>query len=138
MPRAKKASQKRVLRAANANEVFSDLEGLAKENYLIGLDTAHSMLEGNKRFVDAQHDNFNKIQMEYVEQIKSLYGKLPQEYSGLGINEKLDRIIDMQNNYFSFTKKVSDNYTKELLDLNQRFAERTFSALDKYAEFFKS
>lgn len=135
MPRAKRVSRKAELRIENAKEVFGDLKGLVMENYLIGLDTAHSILEESKRLIDAQHDNFNKIQMEYV---KAAYGKLPNEYSGLRINEKLDCIIDMQNNYFRLAKKVSDKYTKELLDLNQRFAERTFSSLDRYAGFFRS
>lgn len=132
MPRAKKTTQKEELSVENAEEVFNDLNGLIKENYLIGLDTAHSILEENKRFVDAQYDNFNKIQTEYVKQLKSVYGKLPKGYSGVGIGGKLDRIIEMQNDYFRLAKKVSDNYTKELLDLNQRFAERTFSVIGKY------
>ncbi len=138
MPQARKASRKKEVKVENGNEVFSDLNGLVKENYLIGLDTAHSILEENKRFIDAQYENFNKIQTEYARQVKSVFGKIPKEYSGLGIGEKLDRIIDIQDNCFSFVKKVSDNYTKELLDLNQKSAEKTFSVLDKYKGFFRA
>ena len=138
MPQTRKAALKKVAGAESKKEVSYDLNGLVKENYLIGLDSAHSLLEENKRLLDAQIDQLRKMQTDCAEQIKSAFGKLPKEYSGLRISEKLDRIIEFQNNFYTVFKKLSDNYSKELLDLNQKSAERAFSALDKYVSAFNS
>jgi hypothetical protein len=120
------------------NKVFYELNGLVKENYLLGLDTAHSFVEENKKFLDMQVDNLNSLQAEYADRIKSALESLPGEYSGLGLAGQIERMIDMQNSYFKFVKKVTDKYAKELLDLNQKSAERTFSSVDKCADMFKS
>lgn len=120
------------------NKVFYELNGLVKENYLLGLDTAHSFVEENKKFLDMQVDNLNSLQAGYADRIKSALDSLPGEYSGLGLAGQIERMIDMQNSYFRFLKKVTDKYAKELLDLNQKSAERTFSSVDKCADMFKS
>jgi hypothetical protein len=120
------------------NKVFYELNGLVKENYLLGLDTAHSFVEENKKFLDMQVDNLNSLQAEYASRIKSAIDGLPGEYSDLGLTGQIERMIDMQNSYISFVKKVTDKYAKELLDLNQKSAERTFSSVDKCADMFKS
>lgn len=138
MQQTKKAAPKRVVKSEGKKEVYYDLNGLVKENYLIGLDSAHSLLEENKRLMDAQIDQLRKIQNDCAEQVKSAFDKLPKEYSSLGISEKLDRIVEFQNNFYTTFKKISDNYSKELLDLNQKSAERAFSALDKYVSAFTS
>lgn len=146
MPQVKKSAPKITAKARakdskkveGSKEVFQDLNGLVKENYLIGLDSAHSLIEENKRLMDAQIEQLRKFQNDYTEQIKSAFGKMPKEYSGLGIGEKLDRVIEFQNNFYSVFKKISDNYSKEMLDLSQKSAERAFSALDKYVSSFAS
>jgi nitrogen-specific signal transduction histidine kinase len=138
MPQIKKVEPKKESKTVGKKEIFYDLNGLVKENYLIGLDSAHSLLEENKRLMDEQIEQLRKIQHDYTERIKSLVDKLPKEYSGLGISEKLDRIIEFQNNFYAVFKKLSDNYSKELLDLNQKSAERAFSAFDKYVSSFNS
>lgn len=146
MPQVKKSAPKITAKAKaedsqkveGRKEVFQDLNGLVKENYLIGLDSAHSLIEENKRLMDAQIEQLRKFQNDYTEQIKSAFDKMPKEYSGLGIGEKLDRLIEFQNNFYSVFKKISDNYSKEMLDLSQKSAERAFSALDKYVSSFAS
>ncbi len=136
MPKTSKAAPKKQARVGTIKEgkkdALYDLNGLVKENYLISLDSAHSLLEENKRVLDAQIEQFRKIQIDCAEQVKSVLNKLPKEYAGLGISGKLDRIVEFQNNFYTVFKKISDNYSKELLDLNQKSAERAFSALDKY------
>ncbi|HVY55722.1 MAG TPA: hypothetical protein VHC46_08205 [Thermodesulfobacteriota bacterium] len=144
MPQVKKSAPKITAKAKaevskkveGSKDVFQDLNGLVKENYLIGLDSAHSLLEENKRLMDAQIEQLRKIQADYTEQLKSVFDKLPKEYSDLGIVAKLDRLIEFQNNFYSAFKKISDNYSKEMLDLSQKSAERAFSALDKYVSSF--
>ena len=121
-----------------SKDVFHDLNGLVKENYLIGLDSAHSLLEENKRLMDAQIEQLRKIQTDYTEHLKSTFDKLPKEYSDLGIVAKLDRLIEFQNNFYSAFKKISDNYSKEMLDISQKSAERAFTAFDKYVGSFAS
>lgn len=140
MPQVKKSAPKITAKpkVEGSKEVFQDMNGLVKENYLIGLDSAHSLLEENKRLMDAQIEQLRKIQNDYTEQIKSVFGKMPKEYSGIGIVDKLDRLIEFQNNFYSVCKKISDNYSKEMLDLSQKSAERAFSALDKYVSSFAS
>ncbi len=147
MPQVKKSAPKITAKAKaedsqkveGRKEVFQDLNGLVKENYLIGLDSAHSLIEENKRLMDAQIEQLRKFQNDYTEQIKSAFDKMPKEYSGgLVIGEKLDRLIEFQNNFYSVFKKISDNYSKEMLDLSQKSAERAFSALDKYVGSFAS
>lgn len=138
MPQTKKTAPKKESRAEINNSSYYDLNGMVKENYLIGLDTAHSLLEEHKRFLDAQIEQLTKIQQDYTEHVKTLFDKLPKEYSNLGFSEKLERIIEFQNNFYSTFKKVSDTYSKELLDLNQKSAERAFSAFDKYVSSFNS
>jgi len=146
MPQVKKSAPKITAKARaevsnkveGSKEVFQDLNGLVKENYLIGLDSAHSLIEENKRLMDAQIEQLRKFQNDYREQIKSAFDKMPKEYSGLGIGAKLDRLIEFQNNFYSVFKKISDNYSKEMLDLSQKSAERAFSALDKYVSSFAS
>lgn len=138
MPQTKKAAPKKEVKVEAKNELCYDLNGIVKDNYLIGLDTAHSLLEENKRILDAQIEQLTKIQKDYTEQIKSVFKKLPKEYSNLGISENLDRVIEFQNNFYSIFKKISDNYSKEFLDLNQKSAERAFSAFDKYVSSFTS
>jgi hypothetical protein len=138
MPQTKKIAPKKVSKPDIKNGTNYDLNGMVKENYLIGLDTAHSLLEENKRFLDTQIEQLTKVQQDYTEQVKTLFDKLPKEYSNLGFSEKLERIIEFQNNFYSAFKKVSDTYSKELLDLNQKSAERAFSAIDKYVSSFTS
>jgi len=140
MPQVKKSAPKITAKqkVEGSKEVFQDLNGLVKENYLIGLDSAHSLLEENKRLMDAQIEQLRKIQNDYTEQVKSVFDKMPKEYSGMGIVDKLDRLIEFQNNFYSVCKKISDNYSKEMLDLSQKSAERAFSALDKYVSSFAS
>lgn len=136
MAQRRKTATKKEAKVKHTKEIFSGLSGIVRDNYLIGLDTAHSVLEENKRFVDAQFEQLNKIQREYTTHMKNFSGKLPKEYSDFGFAERLDRMIEFQNNYLSIIKKVSDNYTKEILDLNQKSAERAFSAIDRYVSNF--
>ena len=138
MPQTKKTAPKKEERPKTKNGFYYDFNGMVKENYLIGLDTAHSLLEENKRFFEAQIEQMTKIQQDYTENVKSIFDKLPGEYTSLGLSEKLERIIEFQNNFYSTFKKVSDSYSKELLDLNQKSAERAFSAFDKYVGSFTS
>ena len=142
MPQVKKSAPKIIAKTKakveGNKEIFQDLNGLVKENYLIGLDSAHSLIEENKRLMDAQLEQFRKFQNDYTEHVKSAFDKLPKEYSSLRLAEKLDRIIEFQNNSYSTLKKISDNYSKEMLDLSQKSAERVFSALDKYVGTFAS
>ncbi len=136
MAQRRKTAAKKEAKVKHTKEVFSDLSGIVRDNYLISLDTAHSVLEENKRFVDAQFEQLNKIQREYTTQMKNFFGRLPKEYSDYGFAERLDRMIEFQNNYLSIIKKASDNYTKEILDLNQKSTERAFSAIDRYVSYF--
>ena len=136
MAQRKKTAVKKESKVKNTGEIYNDLTGLVRENYLIGLDLAHSILEENKKFVDAQFEQFNNIQRECSTQAKKFFGKLPKEYSELNFAAGLDRIIELQNNYLSIIKKASDNYTKEILDLNQKSAERAFSAIDRFVTYF--
>lgn len=138
MPQIRKAETKKKRKVEGKKERLYDLKGLVKENYLIGLDSAHSLLEENKRLMDAQIEQLRKIQKGYTEQIKSALDRLPKEYSSLDIGERLERIIEFQNNFYTVFKKISDNYSKELLDLNQKSAERAFSAFDKYVSSLNS
>ena len=110
----------------NSGEAIKEISGIVKENYLIGLDAAHSLIEENKRFMDSQLEHLNKIQKEYAEQVKSAVG------SKWDISGGLDLLLELQNRCFAAVKKTSDNYTKEFLDLNQKSAERAFSAMDRF------
>ncbi|MEQ9617891.1 MAG: hypothetical protein RIG61_01805 [Deltaproteobacteria bacterium] len=131
-PQRRKTSARKEAKVKNTDDTVNGLSGFVRENYLIGLDTAHSVLEENKRLVDAQFEQLGKIQREYTTRMKSFFGKLPKEYSGFGFAEGLDRVIEFQNNYLRIIKKASDNYSKEVLDLNQKSAERAFSAFERY------
>ncbi|MGD9650934.1 MAG: hypothetical protein AB7I96_03555 [Candidatus Dadabacteria bacterium] len=116
----------------NSGEAIKEISGIVKENYLIGLDAAHSLIEENKRFMDSQLEHLNKIQKEYAEQVKSAVGSMPGEYAKWDISGGLDLLLELQNSCFAAVKKTSDNYTKEFLDLNQKSAERAFSAMDRF------
>ena len=116
----------------NSGEAIKEMSGIVKENYLIGLDAAHSLIEENKRFMDSQMEHLNKIQKEYSEQVKSAVGSIPGEYARWDIGGGLDLLLELQNSCFAAVKKTSDNYTKEFLDLNQKSAERAFSAIDRF------
>jgi len=107
MPQIKKSAPKITAKqkVEGSKEVFQDLNGLVKENYLIGLDSAHSLLEENKRLMDAQIEQLRKIQNDYTEQFKSVFDKMPKEYSGMGIVDKLDRLIEFQTISTAFVKK---------------------------------
>lgn len=132
----KKRSPRKVVKVKHAGETAQGLTGIVRENYLIGIDAAHSVIEENKRLVDAQFEQMNKIQREYIAQMKKFIGKLPKEYSDFGLADRIDRMIEFQQGYLSIVKKASDNYTKEILDLNQKSAERAFSAIDRYVGYF--
>ena len=132
----RKTSPRKVAKVKHTDEAVNGLTGIVRENYLIGIDAAHSVIEENKRLVDAQFERMNQIQREYTAQMKNFFGKLPKDYSDFGFSERLDRMIEFQNSYLSIIKKASDNYTKEMLDLNQKSAERAFSAIDRYVSYF--
>lgn len=125
-------------KAEDKSKAFNELNGFVKENYLLGLDTVHSLVEENKKFLDMQVQSLNNVQAEYADRIKSALDSLPGEYSDLGLTGQIERLIEMQNSYIKFVKKVTDKYAKELLDLNQKSAERTFNSVDKCADMFKS
>ncbi|HML95997.1 MAG TPA: hypothetical protein PKC29_11260 [Thermodesulfobacteriota bacterium] len=134
MPKSKaqKTVTPEVVTNGNSGEALKEISGIAKENYLIGLDAAHSLIEENKRFMDSQLEHLNRIQKEYAEQVKSAIGSMPGEYPRWDIGGGLDLLLEIQNRCFAAVKKASDNYTKELLDLNQKSAERAFSAMDRF------
>ena len=116
----------------NSGEAMKEISGVVKENYLIGLDAAHSLIEENKRIMDSQLEHLNNIQKEYAEQVKSAIGSMPGEYARWDISGGLDLLLELQNSCLAAVKKTSDNYTKEFLDLNQKSAERAFSAIDRF------
>lgn len=116
----------------NSGEALKEISGIVRENYLIGLDAAHSIVEENKRFVDSQLEYLNRLQKEYAAQLKSALGAIPGEYGGWDVGGRLDLMLELQNRCLASVKKTSDNYTKEFLDLNQKSVERTFSALDRF------
>ena len=122
----------------NSGEALKEISGIVRENYLIGLDAAHSLVEENKRFLDSQLDYLNKLQKEYAAQVKSAIGTIPGEYARWDIGEGIDLLLELQNSCFSAVKKTSDNYTKEFLDLNQKSAERAFSAVDRFVSSLAS
>lgn len=122
----------------NPGEAIKEISGIVRENYLIGLDAAHSLVEENKRLVDSQLDYLNKFQKEYASQVKSAIGTIPGEYGGWDIGGGLDLLLEFQNSCFAAIKKTSDNYTKEFLDLNEKSAERAFSAIDRFVSSLAS
>lgn len=122
----------------NSGEALKEISGIVRENYLIGLDAAHSLVEENKRFVDSQLDYLNRLQKEYAAQMKSALGTIPGEYGKWYVGGRLDLMLELQNRCLAAVKKTSDNYTKEFLDLNQKSAERTFSALDRFVSSLTS
>jgi hypothetical protein len=134
MPKSKtqKTVAPEVVTNGNSGEALKEISGIVKENYLIGLDAAHSLIEENKRFMDSQLEHLNRIQKEYAEQVKSAIGSMPGEYAKWDIGGGLELLLELQNSCFAAAKKTSDNYTKEFLDLNQKSAERAFSAIDRF------
>lgn len=134
MPKSKtqKTVAPEVVTNGNSGEALKEISGIVKENYLIGLDAAHSLIEENKRFMDSQLEHLNRIQKEYAEQVKSAIGSMPGEYAKWDIGGGLELLLELQNRCFAAAKKTSDNYTKEFLDLNQKSAERAFSAMDRF------
>ncbi len=136
MRQKKKPGLRKEAKAGGDKEILLDLNGLIKENYLLGIDSAHSLLEENKRLMDAQIEQLRGIQNDYAERVKSVFNKLPKEYSGLPISDGLDRILEFQNNFYTTFQKISDSYSKEFLDINQKSAERAFSAFNEYVESF--
>lgn len=119
------------------SDFFTHLSGLVKENYLLSLDTAHSLLEENQKFADAQLEQFHQIQTDFSKQLKATFEKFQNGGSGSTLKRNLDRFTDIQTDYINMVRKVSDNYTKEVLDLSQKTAEKAFSTFDRYMRLFK-
>lgn len=130
--KARKTVTPEVATNGNSGEALKEISGIVKENYLIGLDAAHSLIEENKRFMDSRLEHLNRIQKEYAEQVKSAIGSMPGEYAKWDIGGGLELLLELQNSCFAAAKKASDNYTKEFLDLNQKSAERAFSVIDRF------
>ena len=122
----------------NSGEALKEISGVVRENYLIGLDAAHSLVEENKRFVDSQLDYINRLQKEYTAQVRSAIDAISGEYGGWDIGGGIDLLLELQNSCLTAIKKTSDNYTKEFLDLNEKSAERAFSAMDRFVSSLAS
>jgi predicted nucleic acid-binding Zn-ribbon protein len=135
--------EKEEVKVADFTEVFKDLSGLVKDNYLSNLKIALSIWEENQKFANAQIDHFLATQKEYAEQIKAASERfLPKEVFGFwdssykAFEGNFNRIIGAQRDYINLVKNVSERLAKNTLSLTQKTAERAFLGFDEYLKFF--
>jgi hypothetical protein len=132
--------EKEGVKVSDFKEVFKDLSGLVKENYLSNLKLALSLWEENQKFANAQIEQFLTTQKEYTEQLKATSEKfLPKEVSGLwngnylkAFDGNFDRLSGVQRDYINLVRSVSEKFTKEAASLTQKTAERAFSVFEEY------
>ncbi len=132
--------EKEEVKVADFTEVFKDLSGLVKDNYLSNLKIALSIWEENQKFANAQIDYFLATQKEYADQIKAASERfLPKEvfsfwntsYSKV-FNGNFDRLSEIQREYINLARSASERFTKEAINLTQKTAEKAFSVFEEY------
>jgi len=120
------------------SEIVKGLSGLVKDNYLSGLEFTLSLWEENQKFVNAQIEQFFKVQKGYTDQLQSAFEKLPKEFPNFYSNGNLERLTSAQREYVNLVRNVSDKLTKDLLNLTHKAAEKAFAAFEEHLNLFKS
>ncbi|MEE9252230.1 MAG: hypothetical protein V3U74_02635 [Thermodesulfobacteriota bacterium] len=117
-------------------EAFKDFSGLVKDNYLLSLKTAVSLMEENQKLLNTQFDYLLSIQKEGADGLKVAYDKLPKELNAEQFSANLDNILNAQNNFVGVLRRASDVATKNSLAITQKTAERAIGVFEGYLKLF--
>lgn len=117
-------------------EVFEDLTGLARENYLSSLKFSLSIWEESMRLAaDAQVSQFFAIQKMYAEQVKAVFERFTEQttsfWNGIfsrAFDGNFDRLTSTQKDYINLVRGASAKVTKEAVNITEKTAEKAFSA----------
>lgn len=130
--------KKKEVKVEDFSELVKGIGGLVKDSYLSGLEFTLSLWEENQRFIDSQIEQFFKVQKGYIEQLQSALERLPKDFPSLYSNGNLDRLTSAQREYVKLVRNVSDKFTKDLLNLTHKAAEKAFAAFEESLNLFKS
>ena len=130
--------KKKEVKVEDFSELVKGIGGLVKDSYLSGLEFTLSLWEENQRFIDSQIEQFFKVQKGYIEQLQSALERLPKDFPSLYPNGNLDRLTSAQREYVKLVRNVSDKFTKDLLNLTHKAAEKAFAAFEESLNLFKS
>ena len=124
------AATKETLNVKDFTETVKEITGLVKENYLNGLELSLSILEGNRKALNSQVDQWIKFQQTYVNAGRKLYGKFPKDIALFSNGNPVDSLIGLQKDYVDLLRKASEKLTKEAIDLSQKNIEKAFSLIN--------
>ncbi|GBD39942.1 hypothetical protein HRbin37_02228 [bacterium HR37] len=133
------AERKKEVRIDEVNDLVKEVNSLVKENYLLGIDAARSLLEENTKVLNAHVDQVLKLQRDYVEYVKTNLEKFPFQPSNLQfVNGNLEQWINLQKSYINTVRSVSEKVTRSWANFNQKLVERFFASVEENLELFKS
>jgi Ni,Fe-hydrogenase I large subunit len=133
------AERKKEVRIDEVNDFVKEVNSLVKENYLLAIDAARSLLEENAKVLNAHVDQVLKLQRDYVEYAKTNLEKFPFQPSNLQfVNGNLEQWINLQKSYINTVRGVSEKVTRSWVNLNQKLVERFFASVEENLELFKS
>ncbi len=130
------ATSKEEIKVGDFTEVFKELSGLVKENYLLGFETIASLIEENQKFVNSQLDQYLSLQKEFADSIKAAYEGLPKGFNGLPFSSNFDHLTEVQREYVGLVRNLYDKFSKNSLTLTQKATENAFKALDNCIRLF--
>lgn len=117
-------------------DVFKNLNGLVKENYMLGFETFLALVEENQKFVNSQLDQYTSLQKEFVDSVKEAYDGLPKGFNALPFSTNVDHFAESQKGYVTLARNFYDKISKNTLGLTQQTAENTFKAVEDYIKLF--
>jgi aspartyl-tRNA synthetase len=132
------------LKVKDFTEVVKGVTGLVRENYLNSFEFALSLWEENLRILNAQVDQWQNFQQDYINAGREFYSKFPKEVATpwsenlqRATNNTIDRFVAFQEGYISSVTSASDKFIKKTLSLTQNNIEKAFSLFDDYLTLFR-
>lgn len=130
MPERKEAQHVR-----DVTEIFKEITGLVKENYLNGVEIWISLWEENLKIINSQLENWLNIQQGYLNSLKEAYNRVQKDISTLTdpkvVFEEIERLLTLQKEHVDSLRRISNRYTKETFNLANRNTERFLSLFDE-------
>ena len=109
-------------------EFYKGLNGLVKDNVVVGFEAVNTLVEEKQKIADSQLDYVLTVEKDIAKNIKEALKDVPNNNIFI---TGLETVAAAQKEYFDLARAYSEKLTKSALELTQKSTEKALASFDE-------
>lgn len=112
----------------NFKEFYKGLNGLVKDNLVLGFEAVNTLVDEEQKVADAQLDYVFTVKEDIAKNIKEALKDVPNNDIFI---TGLESVAAAQRQYFDLARSYSEKLTKSTLEVTQKSTEKALASFDE-------